>query len=64
MCVMSDGMAGVCVMSDGMGTVLPICCLCVFFCFFNVRSSVQLKIHAANIEASKFVCFLSLIKVD
>ena len=31
----------------------------VFFLFFYyyVRSSVQLKIHAANIEASKFVCF-------
>ena len=32
----------------------------VFLCFFYyyVRSSVQLKIHAVNIEASKFVCFL------
>ena len=29
----------------------------LFFCYY-VRSSVQLKIHAANIEASKFVCFL------
>ena len=31
----------------------------VFFVFLNyyVRSSVQLKIHAANIEASKFFCF-------
>ena len=27
-----------------------------------VRSSVQLKIHAANIEASKFVCFLSVFE--
>ena len=29
------------------------------FCFFYyyVRSSVQLKIHAANIEALKFACF-------
>ena len=38
----------------------------VFFCFFliisYVRSSVQLKIHAANIEASKFVCFLSVFE--
>ena len=35
-----------------------------FFCFFYyyVRSSVQLKIHAANIEASKFVCFLSVFE--
>ena len=34
-------------------------CLCVlFFVFLYVRSSVQLKFHAANIEASKFVCFL------
>ena len=28
-------------------------------CFLIVRSSVQLKIHATNIEASKFVCFLT-----
>ena len=36
----------------------------VFFCFFYyyVGSSVQLKIHAANIEASKFVCFLSVFE--
>ena len=35
--------------------------LMCFFCFFYyyVRSSVQLKIYAANIEATKFVCFLS-----
>ena len=33
------------------------------FCFYYyVRSSVQLKIHAANIEASKFVCFLSVME--
>ena len=32
-------------------------CFCVFFNYY-VRSSVQLKIHAANIEASKFVYFL------
>ena len=30
------------------------------FFYYYVRSSVQLKIHAANIEASKFVCFLSV----
>ena len=30
--------------------------------FYYVRSSVQLKIHAANIEASKFVCFLSVFE--
>ena len=36
----------------------------VFFLFFYyyVRSSVQLKIDAANIEASKFVCFLSVFE--
>ena len=34
-------------------------CFFVFF-YYYVRSSVQLKIHAANIEASKFVCFLSV----
>ena len=34
--------------------------MCFLFLFFYyVRSSVQLKFHAANIEASKFVCFLS-----
>ena len=31
--------------------------MCAFVCFY-VRSSVQLKIHAANIEASKFVCLV------
>ena len=30
--------------------------------YYYVRSSVQLKIHAANIEASKFVCFLSVFE--
>ena len=33
------------------------------FFYYYVRSSVQLKIHAANIEASKFVCFLSVLKI-
>ena len=35
---------------------------CILFVFYYVRSSVQLKIHTANIEASKFVCFLSVMK--
>ena len=34
--------------------------MCFLFCFY-VRSSVQLKIHAANIEASNFFCFLSVM---
>ena len=29
-----------------------------FFYYYYVRRSVLFKIHAANIEASKFVCFV------
>ena len=36
--------------------VLPIHNVCVV-CFYYVRKSVLFKIHAANIEASKFLCF-------
>ena len=38
--------------------IIVLCC-----CFYYyVLSSVQLKIHATNIEASKFVCFLSVME--
>ena len=40
---------------------LLLMCFFVLF-YYYVRSSVQLIIHVANIEASKFVCFLSFLK--
>ena len=35
----------------------PLLMFVFLFFYYYVRSSVQLKIHAANIEALKFVCF-------
>ena len=42
----------------------PIYCLCVFLFFYYYVRSVLFKIHAANIEASKFFVLLLSVTME